>query len=137
MWKFFCDNCGQTLNEDTLRTIEEHDKEVSLIVKNNELDVGLLPRYIVFKCPVCDFISKMDVDKLLNPYLELILSRLDKYRIQECMYTIKNNNWFVKNFSEDNGIAFCGCCSGFLDGDGYCYNDVIKVCPVRRVIVEK
>lgn len=136
MFKCSCDKCGQTLHEDVFGTIKEYDKEVSFLIKEDKLSLDVSPRYIVFKCPVCKSSLKISIDDLINPHLKFILEKLSEYRMKKCMDSVAFTE-FMENFSADHGIDYCGYCCGFLDGDGYCYNDVINKCIVRRNIIEK
>lgn len=135
MIKFECDKCGTILHEATYETMLEYDVELSYILdENGNFSLDSLPAYIIFKCPFCYYSVKVNINDILKPFLEVVLSRLSRFRIQKCLSSIKENNKLNPD-AEDNGISFCGMCQGFLDGDGYCYNDVIDKCIVRRDIL--
>ena len=137
MFKFECDKCGGSVYESTYDTMLGYDEEVSYLVDSKgNFDVNLLPEYIVFKCHTCGYNMKISMYDIINPFRKVVLDRLSEFRMRGSALHIKDNVLLEDGF-EDNGISFCGFCQGFLDGDGYCYNDVIENCIVRSSILEK
>ena len=84
-----------------------------------------MPDYLIFSCPKCGYFEKKSFDELKEVLKLSVLQSLLDLR-QEIAY----KNIDRSKISEENGISYCGLCYGLLDGDGYCYNDVISQCPI-------
>lgn len=128
-----CSTCGNQLREDLLATVNSYDNEVGLLFNTKGIvDYTTLPSYIVFVCHRCGFSKSISIMELYNVKQKTIIEVLLRKRLDRGMTSVKG-----VSIAEQNGVVYCGFCSGPLDGDGYCYADVISKCIIRSSFVDK
>jgi len=120
-------SCGNQLREDTLATVIAYNNEVTCIWSiDNSIDFTSVPAYLVFSCYKCNFSKKILLEDLYRNKQKEVLTILIPERLALGMRSVRQ-----QVIKEEHGIAYCGFCNGPLDGDGYCYNDIISNCVVR------
>jgi len=128
---FFCDKCGTIMTEDSNLTAYEYSKVVTHIVdEEGELIKDNIPKFITFACRKCGNFDNVDIALILAKIQDRSIVSMLKNRINSA-YKDPNRD----NVDEANGISYCGICPGVIDGSGYCYNDVINYCKVRKEIL--
>lgn len=127
---FHCSKCSTILTLDYKYTgAFYNDNVVNILDENNDILYNELPNCVVYVCRRCGNKQLIDLNALinsikmnackivLNSRLDLVYKSIDRASVDEA-----------------SGVSFCGQCPGVVDDSGYCYNDVIKQCPVRKII---
>ena len=126
--KIQCDKCNYLIHEDAVATAREYNKDIKLLFDaSGKAALDDFPDYTVFRCYNCGTIRKIKLSELLLFKNQLLFQLLLNIRTESC---VKISDSFIYN--EDRGIDYCGVCQGFIDGDGYCYKDIISECQLRR-----
>ena len=129
---YFCDKCGTKLVEDSSITAIEYNKVVKQIISDSgEVIEENLPNFITFACRGCGEYKNIDMIVVLNKLRHNALASMLKSRIEAVYKTADRTK-----VDEANGIAYCGICPGVIDESGYCYNDVISQCLVRKAMLD-
>lgn len=133
MFSSKCKKCDGRLANDILITAKSYSKDVGVLIdKDGNSDISLLPEYLVFSCPKCGYIEKVTFVDVQNVLKESFMRALLRARNEEVYIELDKSK-----ILEENGINYCGICPGVLEGDGYCYNDVISQCKVRKLHLHK
>lgn len=127
-----CEKCGNMLLENNIAAAKEYNKDIKLLVqKDGKPSLKTLPKYFIFLCPVCANIKKISFEDYFISRQQSVLDIVLDLRLSTSMLTLDR-----RNISEDSVFAYCGVCKGPYDGDGYCKEDVMAICEVRRRILE-
>ena len=127
MFKIICEKCNSDLVVDRRSTIDKYLEDMRYIV-NDDGDIleSTLQHYLMYRCAKCKVIKELTYEEWE------LLCRKDIAR--EAM-EIKKYEMFKEmnpqSINQDNGVSHCGQCSGYGD-DGYCLNDIIKQCTIRK-----
>lgn len=130
---FNCDNCNTTLILDYKHTSAYYNDNVTILLdEDGAILHNMLPDEVVYVCRRCG------ERKLIN-FNDIVLNIKEKV----CRVLLDNRLDITYRFAdkrlvdEASGVNFCGRCRGVVDGSGHCYNDVIKQCPVRKILDDK
>lgn len=124
-----CDKCDSMMVEDYNLSCIYYDETIQEILNSDgEIIFENIPTELVFICRRCGYTKNIDledinkmmqlrvVDRLINSRLNIVYKSADKSIIDEA-----------------NGVSYCGICSGVVDESGFCYNDLISQCVIRKV----
>jgi hypothetical protein len=124
-----CDQCGSKMSEDILLSTIEYDNLTKVILnEEGEIIYENLPDYLVFSCKMCGETKNIKISDIIKNLQNKIVSLLLKERLK-VIYTTADRS----KVDEASGVSYCGLCPGVIDESGYCYNDVISQCRVRKV----
>ena len=127
MFTICCDKCGSELMIDHQATFDEYMKDADYLIDDIEkIAESSLQQYLIYKCGLCGESYKFKYEDWEKRYRKAIA--------EEVMETRKHDlfkSFNLSTISADNGMSYCGQCSGY-DGDGYCLNDIIKQCTIRK-----
>lgn len=130
---FNCDNCGTVLVLDYMYTGNFYDDNVTTVLnEDGEILYENLPNTVVYVCRRCGNKKLVNLDEILSLIKTRVCNILLNTRLGQA-HTVVDKQLV----DEASGISFCGACSGVIDSSGYCYNDVIKQCPVRKILDDK
>lgn len=133
MTLLICTECGNMLREDTLATAIMYNQEVPIFIdEEGDIDFRAIPQYFIFVCHNCSFNKKVSFIDLLKFKQKTIIDIVLRMRVDRGMNSVRG-----VTIDEQHGVSYCGFCSGPLDGDGYCYADVISKCIIRSSFVDK
>lgn len=128
MIKIFCEKCGNTLEDSRMLTVVDYDAELDVLMSEaGELIIDSSADYLLFICNNCGFQKKISFSMFMEMIKKDLLTIVANNRLSAAIPGIDKSK--VK---EENGISFCGMCLGVIDGSGYCYNDVISQCSIRK-----
>lgn len=129
MIELLCDKCSTPLDLDKLLTMQSYDTELKEILDTNG-EIYLDPNvdYLLFTCGRCNFYKKVDIQKVIDTIKSNLIKIISNTRVNFALQNMDNSG--VK---EDNGVDYCGICPGVIDSTGYCYNDVINKCYLRKL----
>jgi len=128
MFEIDCDNCGSNLMIDDLSTMSEYLKDADYLVDEvGAIVEKALQQYIVYRCPNCDNTYKFTYQDWEKIKRRLIAEEVMEVRKQHMF----RNELNVQTIDADNGVNFCGQCSGYFN-DGTCLVDIIKQCTIRK-----
>ena len=127
MFDIRCEKCNSMLIIDQRATTKQFYNDMDYMVD----DVGkiveeTLQNYLIYTCGMCESSQKYTYKEWELQYRKKIAS--------EIMLVKKLNMFKTLNpetIKEDNGLSHCGQCDGYA-GDGYCLNDIIKQCTIRK-----
>ena len=125
-----CDNCGGLIYFDESATINAYSHDMDYKVDDTgKLVESLIQQYIVYTCGSCGesfrFTYK-DWEKRMRLKLAYHVMNVKKAK----MFAEDINPYDI---DEANGLGYCGQCNGYGgDGDGWCLNDIIKQCTIRK-----
>jgi hypothetical protein len=127
MFDIECEKCGGLLIIDQQATSRQFYKDMDYITNDvGEIVEKTLQNYLIYRCKMCG-----NSQKYTYKDWELMYRK----RIANDVMTIRKINMFKslnpETLNPDNGIDYCGQCSGY-GGDGYCLNDIIKQCTIRK-----
>ena len=123
-----CEKCGYRLVNNVLETVKCYDLDINeIITMDGEVDINLLPDYLCLTCNRCGNIKKISFEELKILLKNSCMRLLIDLRVEKAYSSIDKTK-----VAEENGISYCGICPGPLEGDGYCYKDVISQCAVRN-----
>lgn len=126
-----CNKCGNRLLENNIAAAKAYNKDINfLLQKNGDLSLETSPKYFIFLCPVCANTKKVLFEEYFISRQKSVLDIVLDLRLSTSMLTLDR-----RNLSEESSFAYCGICRGPYDGDGYCKEDVMAVCEVRRKIL--
>ena len=127
--EIFCDKCGTKLREDNLLTIRGYDVEFNeLVDASGDFIISKSMDYVYYSCTKCSFFKKVLFDDVIKDLKLKMIESIVNTRYNAVVLDLKGID-----FDESNGISYCGICPGTLDDTGYCYNDVISKCRLRRI----
>ena len=126
MYNIKCEVCGGYLDFDYEATIQRFLNNVSYstddikYIQDKWVTTGLC-----YKCVNCskDFYYKWQQVELKTR--EAIAEDVMLFRRTQMFNKIDRSS-----IDPDNGISYCGLCSG-IDGKGNCYNDFLQQCTIR------
>ena len=122
-----CKKCDQLLVLDEAITVAQYYKDMDYLVDDlGEIIEKTLQNYLIYKCIGCN-----SVEKFTYKDWELLQRRQIAKSVMEFRKTEVFKKINPQSLDPDNGIAYCGQCSGY-GGDGYCLNDIIKQCILRK-----
>ncbi len=125
---FTCKKCGTILTEDFNIASEFYDNDLKIILtEEGEVDYKALPEYLIFSCARCGAVEKIEIIDIIKTLQKKIIKTLIHKRLS-LVYTTADRT----KVDEAKGVSFCGMCSGVVDESGYCYNDVISQCVIRK-----
>ena len=129
MFDIDCDNCGSTLNLDQKSTIDSYlnDADYRIDEDTERIVEATIQQYLVYACSNCGSKYKFTYKDWEKRQRQLTAEFVMELRKQD-MFKTKID---PRTISEDSGVEFCGQCSGY-NGDGYCLNDIIKQCTIRK-----
>jgi len=128
MFTIECDNCGGDLYIDGVATFDSYMSDVNYLVdETGSIVEKSLQQFLVYKCQICGSSYKFTYREWEKRYREKIAREVMEVRKQHMFSTVIN----PQMIDPDNGIEFCGKCSGYF-GDGTCLVDVIKQCTILR-----
>lgn len=128
MIKLFCDKCGSILEENKSLTLASYDREfVELFSEDGSLYTNTEMNYLLFVCNKCGFHRKVNISLLTEMIRRDLIEIVANNRVSAAVPTIDR-----RKVKEENGVSYCGICFGVIDDSGYCYNDVISQCKVRK-----
>lgn len=127
---FQCEKCKISMVLDYKYTSAFYNDNVTVVLDDNgDIMYDCLPDKVVYVCRRCGIKEVVDFKTIVMGIKEIVCKVLLNTRL-EAVYKAVNKG-FV---DEGNGVTFCGMCGGVIDESGYCYNDVIKQCPIRKFI---
>ena len=130
---FCCDKCNTALVLDYKYTSAFYDDNVTTILnEEGELLYEALPNEVVYTCRRCGNKKLISLDEIIASIKAKVCKILLTDRLN-MTYKLADK----KMVDEAKGVSFCGQCVGVIDDSGYCYNDVIKQCPVRKILNDK
>lgn len=124
-----CTKCDGALIVDDMATITmyiQDDPNYVVNIDTGKLEEDSIQDYLVYRCSVCGSVYKFTYKEWELKYRLEIANQVMDIRRRE---VFKNLNPLT--VKEDNGLAFCGKCSGYA-GDGYCLIDIINQCKIRN-----
>jgi len=127
MLEFSCDKCGNDviLNETFTMTHYMELLKYEMTHKGGLISKDL-PIFMFYQCIECEEKYKLNFKEV-----ELRIRK----KIADKAVKLKNINLRSQvnpyTIDPDNGMDECGMCEG-LDGNGNCFKDFIKQCPVRN-----
>jgi len=128
---YFCDKCGTTLVEDPYITSLEYNKVIKgIISKDGEIIKENLPTFVTYSCRRCGSTKNVEISEILKEMMQPSIEAMLDIRLAAVFEATDRST-----IDEANGISYCGICPGVLDDTGYCYNDLIKQCVVRKVVL--
>lgn len=128
MFEIICDNCGSGLIIDDLATMEEYLKDADYLVDNiGKIVESSLQQYLIYRCVNCESVYKFTYKEWEKLKRRLIAEEVMEIRKRHMFRNEINPNII----NADNGIDFCGQCSGYFN-DGSCLKDIVKQCTIRR-----
>ena len=128
---YFCDKCGTTLVEDPYITSLEYNKVIKgIISKDGEIIKENLPTFVTYSCRRCGSTKNVEISEILKEMMQPSIEAMLDTRLAAVFEATDRST-----IDEANGISYCGICPGVLDDTGYCYNDLIKQCVVRKVVL--
>ena len=127
MLEFSCDKCGNDviLNE-TFTIVHYMDILKYEMISPGELITKDLPDFMFYQCIECDERYKLNFKEVELRVRKKLVDKAAKLRTRNLRAQVN-----PYDIDPDNGIAECGICEGF-DGEGNCFKDFIKQCPVRN-----
>jgi DNA-directed RNA polymerase subunit RPC12/RpoP len=130
---FKCDKCGNNLILDYKNTSAYYNDNVTtLLDEDGAILYDKLPDEVVYVCHRCGERKLIDINSIILDIKEKVCKILLGMRL-DITYKFADKSLV----DEASGVSFCGRCRGVVDGSGYCYNDVIKQCPVRKILDDK
>lgn len=130
---FTCDKCGTVLVIDYKHSAISYDSNVTTVLdEGGNINFDNLPDEVSYVCRRCGSVKKI----ALNSVVELIKGKIIK-AVLDVRYSAVYTTFDSSKVDEASGVSFCGMCYGMVDDSGYCYNDVIKECPVRKILNDK
>jgi len=128
-----CDKCNVAMVLDYRHSASFYDSNVTTILDEEaDIDFDSLPEEVVYICRRCGAVKVVSLTSVIN----LIKKKIVKL-VLDMRYSFVYQNFDNSTVEESNGVSFCGICHGVVDDSGYCYNDVIKECPVRKILNDK
>jgi len=125
---FTCKKCNTLLVEDFNMASEAYDGDLkTVLTEDGEIDYKALPTYLIFSCGRCGYFEKIEISTIIKNLQKKIVKTLF-YKRLDLVYSTADKT----KVDEANGISFCGMCPGVIDESGYCYNDVISQCIIRK-----
>lgn len=124
-----CEKCNGVLLVDESATISMYlkdDPKYVVDIDTEKLNSESIQDYLVYRCSICTEVFNITYKEWEQRYRMAIANEVMEIRKR---HAFKNIN--PETVSEDNGISFCGQCSGYA-GDGYCLNDIIRQCIIRK-----
>lgn len=133
MFEENCKNCQSPVFLDNLATANSYNKETPIIIdEEGNPTINNLPDYVIMECPKCGTRVKKSFEQLI---IEL------KYMFLKSLITIRQMDSYENidrtQLREESGMSYCGMCPGPFDADGYCLNDLMKQCIVRKACLLK
>lgn len=130
---FYCDKCNTILAMDYKHTsIYYNDNVTTILDEDGTICYDALPDEVVYICHKCGAKKLVALSELVNMIKTKVCRNLLSSRLGT-VYKLVDKNLV----DEAHGIDFCGRCFGVIDDSGYCYKDVIKKCPVRKLLNDK
>ncbi len=108
------------------------DNVTVLLDEDSDIQYNLLPEDFVFICRRCGYTKNIKVSDIIKHEQEKVCKFLLHMRL-DAAYKLTDKT----KVDEASGVSFCGMCKGVVDDSGYCYNDVILQCPVRKKIINE
>jgi hypothetical protein len=123
-----CDKCGSDLIFDDVSTLKSYvDEEYHYrLFMDGVLDETTIQNYLIYVCSKCGEIHKMNHKEWEDRYRKEIALAVMNIKKREAF-----RNLNPSAINPDNGIEFCGQCTGYGE-DGYCLKDIIKQCSLRK-----
>lgn len=127
MFEITCDKCGTNLFLDYNTTANEYKKDAHYNIDKDSGKIieASIQQYLVYTCPLCNTSCKFTYADWERRYRKSMAEYIMEFRKQEMF-----KNLDPRTLDPDNGVAFCGQCSGY-NNDGYCLKDIIKQCTIR------
>ena len=120
-------NCNGYLVMDKTATYRNYYKNGDFkLDENGELDENSLNKYLIYRCSKCNKKSKLTYEEWFYLMRKTIARTVLEVKRKEMMTQLN-----PQTIDPDNGISYCGQCLGY-SGDGYCLNDIIKQCTIRK-----
>lgn len=94
--------------------------------EDGNIDESSLKKYLIYRCVRCNKKFKLTYEKWFELMRNTIAKMVLEVKRKEMMAQLN-----TQTISEDNGLSYCGQCTGY-SGDGYCLNDIIKQCTIRK-----
>lgn len=130
---FNCDKCKTVMVLDYKHSTDFYNSNVTTILnEDGNIDFNSLPDEVVYACRNCGTVQVIELSAIILAIKKRIIKA-----VLDIRYGAVYHNFDNSAVEEANGVAFCGICSGVADDSGYCYNDVIKECPVRKILNDK
>jgi len=128
MFTVRCDTCGADLyiNQEATMKLYMDNKDHYRLFEDGVLDESTIVDYIIFTCSKCKEQFKFNYRDWEARYRRDLVSNIMEIKKREAF---KNLNPSIIKAS--SGTNFCGQCTG-SEGTGYCLNDIIKQCSVRK-----
>lgn len=129
-FEMLCDDCGNELVLDDIKTSELYMTDFKYYVKHEfKIEESSLNPYLVYSCPSCGATFKFSYKEC-----ELRIRKAFAHKVLHVrIINMLKNELNKSTIDEASGLSYCGQCFGIGgDGDGYCLNDVIKQCPIRK-----
>jgi len=128
MFEINCDKCGSELAVDDVTTAGAYLEDADYLVDDvGKIVESTLQRYLVYRCLNCESIYRYTYKEWEKLKRILIAEEVMEMRKQHMF----RNEINPQTINVDNGIDFCGQCSGYFN-DGTCLKDVIKQCTIRN-----
>lgn len=124
-----CNKCNGSLLIDEQATSTMYlreDPHYLVNIDTGKLEEGSIQDYLVYVCNVCGNTCKFTYKEWEAKYRMEIANQVMEIRKRA---VFKNIN--PETVKIDNGLDFCGQCSGYA-GDGYCLIDIINQCMIRN-----
>jgi len=128
MFSLECTHCGGDLIVDIAATSEAYYEGANYLVDSEgEIIERTIQNYLFYRCGLCNNVYKYtykDWEESMRKKIAKDVMAIKKIEM------FKNIN--PASVNADNGLSYCGQCSGYA-GDGYCLNDIVKQCTIRKI----
>ena len=127
MFDIKCEKCNNVLIIDQRNTAAQFYKDMDYMVDDiGEIIEKTLQNYLIYKCAVCK-----TTQKYTHSDWELLYRKTIAKEIMQTRKIKMFKNLNPATMKEESGLSHCGQCDGYA-GDGYCLNDIIKQCTIRK-----
>jgi len=125
---FKCEKCGIAMVEDYSLTCLSYDTEIDkIITEDGVFNYSNLPDYLIFICRRCGGTKKVKLQTIITNLQNIVITQLLSIRLRIALRAVDKSV-----VDEAHGVSYCGICAGVIDDSGYCYNDVISQCVIRK-----
>lgn len=133
MFSSSCTKCNGKMIIDTLATVHFYDINTDLIIdKDGKPTIEYLPNVIILRCQKCGYQVTKSFIEIINEMKFFFLKILSTNR------QLNLDKGIDKSIlKEESGMSYCGMCPGPFDGDGYCLNDMKKLCGIRKACIAR
>lgn len=127
---FKCAQCDFIMVEDLTLTFFKYDKvTINILDKDGTLNKNYTPNGMYFSCQRCGEIKFISFEEVMLYKQQLIINYTLNKRIMCSLHDTKRNEAAL---DPDAGMSYCGICEGPFESSGFCQNEWIASCAVRK-----